>query len=311
VLQKQETFRGFKTREEAEWLLIRATVSPVRHKAMEHMAVRRLGRVMVKAMVPALMEVARAMVVLLLATEDKQIVIASLHRQHTEASPHMTVTDSRLPLRIQLGTVTRLQPTEWGLVLLMGSNRAAVLMVSKGPTGPPRLKTPAAVAMEGGGMTAKAAAVAAAGMAETTAALTARKEAATGDEGEEEEAAAVAMVVTVAEDTVATAAGEDTAVAETVAMVAVTVVVAAVMSAVAGMTAVEEADLLVWEVVTVVATKISVALETTVQGMNHLVAAAETTRTTRTTTPSLFKDCRRMSQLSKLATISNRLVSLR
>jgi len=264
---------------------------------------------MVKVMAAALMEVVRAMVVLLLAMEDNQIVIASLHRQHMEASRPTTVMDSRLLLlRIQLGMVTRLQLTEWGLVLLMVSNRAAVLMVSRGPM-EASLKTPAAVAMEGGGMTAKAAAAAAAGMAETTVVLTAPREAATGGEGEEE---AAAMAVTVAEDMVVTVAEEeDTAAAVTVAMVAATAAVAAATSAAAGMTAVEEADLLVWEVVTVVATKISVALETTVQGMNHPAVAAGQMRTTRTTTRSLFKDCQRMSQLSKWATISNRLVSSR
>lgn len=62
------------------------------------------------------------------------------------------------------------------------------------------------------------------------------------------------------------------------------------MTAVADMTAVdttvaEEVDLLVWEVVTVVATKITVAHETTAQGMNQLES-----RTTLTTTPYLYRD---------------------
>lgn len=70
--------------------------------------------------------------------------------------------------------------------------------------------------------------------------------------------------------------------------VAVAATIVAVMTAVvdttaADTTAAEEADLLVWEVVTVVATKITVALETTAQGMNQL----ETLETTLTTTPFL------------------------
>jgi len=63
----------------------------------------------------------------------------------------------------------------------------------------------------------------------------------------------------------------------------VAVMTAVVDTTVGDTTVVQEADLPVWEVVTVVATKITVALETTAQGMNQL----ETLETTLTTTPFL------------------------
>lgn len=95
---------------------------------------------------------------------------------------------------------------------------------------------------------------------------------------------------------------------EAEAVVAMTV---AVMTAVVDMSAVdttvaEEVDLLVWEVVTVVASKITVALETTAQGMNQLGS-----RTTLTTTPFLSRDWEKMSQFRKSAISSSKLESSR
>lgn len=78
------------------------------------------------------------------------------------------------------------------------------------------------------------------------------------------------------------------------------------MTAVVDTTVAEEEDLLVWEVVTVVATKITVDLETTAQGMNQMVS-----RTTLTTTPFLSRDWEKKPQYRKLETTSSKLVSSR
>lgn len=58
--------------------------------------------------------------------------------------------------------------------------------------------------------------------------------------------------------------------------------------------------------VTVVATKITVDLETTAQGMNQMVS-----RTTLTTTPFLSRDWEKKPQYRKLVTTSSKLVSSR
>lgn len=90
---------------------------------------------------------------------------------------------------------------------------------------------------------------------------------------------------------------------------AVTIVEATTAAAMTGgaTTVAEEADRrLVWEVVTVVATKISVGQETTAKGMT-LVAS----RTTLTTTPSLFRAWEKMSPLRKWQTTSSRSASSR
>jgi len=94
--------------------------------------------------------------------------------------------------------------------------------------------------------------------------------------------------------------------AEAVVVLTVVVLTAVVDMSAVDTTVAEEVDLLVWEVVTVVASKITVALETTAQGMNQLE-----NRTTLTTTPFLSRDWEKMSQFRKSATSSSKLESSR
>lgn len=103
-----------------------------------------------------------------------------------------------------------------------------------------------------------------------------------------------------------TAQKEGATEAEAVAAMTVAAMTAVVDLTAADTTVADEVDLLVWEVVTVVATKITVALETTAQGMNQLVS-----RTTLTTTPFLSRDWEKRPQFRKSVTSSSKLVSSR
>lgn len=89
-----------------------------------------------------------------------------------------------------------------------------------------------------------------------------------------------------------------------VAMIVVAMIVVDMTAAVDTNEA-EEVHLLVWEVVTVVATKITVALESMVQRMKLV------SKTTRTTIPFLWKDCKRNAQFRRSPSSSSKLASSR
>lgn len=225
---------------------------------MDHMAVSRVDRGMVKGMAVTLMG-HRVTV----ATDNQlqhKMVIPNLHNRATKATPD----------RSHLGMATSRLLVMGSKVPTVARRKEMVVMDSKAPMVAAVEAAPAAAAMEDG---VKVKVVVRVGGMDVT------KETAQ-TEGALEAEAAVATTVAVM-----TAAVDLSAVATTVA---------------------EEEDLLVWEVVTVVATKITVDLETTAQGMNQLVS-----RTTLTTTPFLSRGWEKKPQFRKSATSSSRLVSSR